>query len=74
MLLILASFFSLDRGNVGISKCYFFAIWCVPLMAITIFLLTIEYDSTNLNWITLDLLLSGRLSIGQSAIQEAGVS
>ena len=74
MLLILASFFSLDRGNVGISKCYFFAIWCVPLMAITIFLLTIEYDSTNLNWITLDLLLSRRLSISQSAIQEAGVS
>lgn len=51
-----------------------FFIICIPLFAMISIGATIMYDDTDFYWIGADLLFSGRLHLGQDAMQEAGIS
>ena len=51
----------------------FFMVYSIPFFCVLSILATIAYDSSNLFWIGADLLLSNRLSLGHSAIEDVGV-
>lgn len=46
----------------------------IPIFAIISIYATLSYDSSNNFWFSLNLLLSGRLSLGFEAIEEYGIS
>lgn len=51
---------------------FLFVLW-IPFLAILSLWATAAYDPTNLLWIAIDLVLSGRLEIGQEALSNYGI-
>ena len=75
VLLVLASVFLKKRKHTNtISKKYLISLVWIPLLALGIFLLTVFYDSSDINWVVLDALLTGRLRISQETMNEYGIS
>lgn len=57
-----------------IKKIYkFIIISSIPTIALITYLLTINYDSKNLFYIILNVILSGRLQLGYNALTEYGI-
>lgn len=52
------------------SKLFLF--FSIPLFATVSYYATVAYDSTDMGWMVANALLSGRLRIGQEAIEEVG--
>ncbi len=44
-----------------------------PIFALITYFVTVCYDNSNINWIGLDVIMSGRLSLGYNAIQDVGI-
>lgn len=49
-------------------------VWGIPIFALISVYATFKYDSSNLIWFGADVLLSGRLSLGNDAIYDYGFS
>ena len=75
LLLVVSSIFFLfcRQKKKKISIFYWLSIIWVPLLAGTIFILSIYYDSSEINWVVFDTLLSGRLHISQETIIDNGI-
>ncbi len=55
------------------SWLLYLLIFCIPFFAIISFLVTNAYDETDMTWMITDVVLSGRLHIGQDAFEMAGI-
>ena len=55
------------------SKISFFLIFSIPLLFFITLTATLLYDDSDIIWILADFVLSGRLHLGQEAIQEYGI-
>ena len=71
---ILFSLYCKFRNPQKISKLvWLLFVFSVPIFAILSLYLTVKYDETEMNWMAVDLFMSGRLHIGQEAIMEKGI-
>lgn len=76
-LIVLFSLYNhyLTVSNRKISKFFiWFMILSVPLFSLISIFTTMAYDSTDNSWFIINLLLSGRLSLGLNAINDYGIS
>lgn len=76
LLIVLFSFYisHLTHKKRSIGKVFaLFLVYSIPFFFIITFLCTIMYDDTDFTWVTIDLLLSGRLHFGYDAITEYGI-
>lgn len=74
LLFFISLFFIKYNKITRIKKIYkFIIISSIPIFALITYLLTINYDSKNLVYIILNIILSGRLQLGYNALTEYGI-
>ena len=77
--ILLILFFSLflkykNTRNKDVGKITsMLSVFCIPIFAFLSLWATLSYDPTNLYWFGLDVMLTGRLSVAQNAIQDVGI-
>lgn len=69
---LIVNYFKNHTGRISLFVKRFF-VFSVLIFAIISLYTTFAYDATNLNWIVIDTILSGRLSIAQETLMKYGI-